>query len=241
MKTPNTQAPRIQNVSLSLVVAAFNEEDVIEQSTSEIVDYLEKNIKSWQLILVSDGSTDRTGEIIDRLAASIPHTTALHLKSNSGMGAALKEGYAHVTQEWVTMLPADGQIKPTEINKLLVDHENYDVVTSLYDNRKYTIQRKVISLVLRFLTALIVGTRARTEGNYLVRQSVLKSFPLYSDSFLLNLEIPIRAKRKKLRLNTVYISVSPRIGGYSKALAGRRVWQTFYELFLLRLQMLQGN
>lgn len=223
--------------SLSVVLAAYNEEDAVIPCAAETVEFLATHVDDWELIVVNDGSTDGTARLIRDFAAHSPRIRDLHLAHNSGMGAALKAGYAAARKEWITMLPADGQIKPREIQKLLAHAADSDVVTSLYDNLPRNPYRRVISLGLRALTALIVGTRAKTEGNYLVRRDLLRTFPLHSDSFLLNLEIPIRAKRGGHRVTTTYISVSPRIAGISKAVTPRRLSQTFADLFRLRWVM----
>lgn len=236
MNIHNNQAPS-NAISLSVVLAAYNEEDCIVAFCEQVQVFLEEHFHDWELIVVNDGSTDNTRSLVETFAFKKPRVKFAHLQKNSGMGAALKVGYRLATKDWVTMLPADGQIQPKEILKLTIHHEQTDLVTTLYQNREYTLFRKVVSLGLRFLTAFIVGTRARTEGNYLVKRSVLDSFDLRSDSFLLNLEIPIRAKKAGCRVKTVYILVSPRLGGVSKAVTGRRVFHTFYELFLLRLAM----
>ena len=218
---------------LSIVLAAYNEEDAIQECVQEVLSYARG--RDVEIILVNDGSTDKTGPLIDSMEASHPGLIrSVHLPQNRGMGAALKAGYAMVTRPWVTMLPADGQIKPVEIDKLLALSTDADVVTTLYGNRPVAPVRRLISLALRALTVLIVGTRAKTEGNYLVRREVLSRFNLHSDSFLLNLEIPIRAKRAGLRVKTATISVSPRIAGVSKAVTPRRITDTFVELFELR-------
>ena len=81
------------------------------------------------------------------------------------------------------------------------------------------------------------GPRARTEGIYLVRREVLQSLGATSNSFLLNLEIPIRAKRAGYRVKTVFMSVHDRIAGHSKATSFKRIQQTFTELFRLRVRM----
>jgi hypothetical protein len=135
------------------------------------------------------------------------------------------------------MMPADGQIDAFEFLGFFAVASEADLVTSLYSNRLYSPVRNVLSFGLRILTAVIVGTRARTEGSYMVRRAVLQRLGAQSHSFLLNLEIPIRAKRAGFRVETVYMKVHERVAGSSKAVTLGRVGQTFRELFKLRLKM----
>jgi glycosyltransferase involved in cell wall biosynthesis len=226
--------------SLSIVMAAFDEEDALPACVERTLAFLRSHIPDGELILVDDGSKDGTPALVDRLAAQHPGlVVGLHLEKNSGMGAALLLGFAAARKDWVTMMPADGQIDAFELLDFFAAAErtNADLVTSLYRNREYTPARWALSLGLRALTATIVGTRARTEGIYLVRRAVLERLGARSHSFLLNLEIPIRAKRGGYRVETIHMNVHERIAGASKATSAARIRQTFVELFRLRVQM----
>lgn len=224
-------------MSLSIVMAAFNEEDALPACVDRNLAFLRAHVDDGELIIVDDGSSDGTPALIDALEAAHPEVRAVHLARNSGMGAALLAGFAVARKAWVTIMPADGQIDPFDLLEFFRVAPEADLVTSLYRNREYPLGRKVLSLGLRALTTAIVGTRARTEGIYLVRRAVLEELGASSHSFLLNLEIPIRAKRDGFRVASVYMNVHPRSAGQSKATSYKRVAQTFEELFKLRLRM----
>jgi dolichol-phosphate mannosyltransferase len=225
--------------SLSIVMAAFDEEDALPACVDRTLAFLRAHIPDGELIIVDDGSKDGTPALIDRLAREHAEIVALHLERNSGMGAALLRGFAAARKDWVTIMPADGQIDAFELLDFFAaaEREGADLVTSLYRNRQYSPARWALSLGLRALTTAIVGTRARTEGIYLVRRAVLERLGARSQSFLLNLEIPIRAKRGGFRVETIQMNVHERIAGASKATSAARIRQTFVELFRLRVQM----
>jgi glycosyltransferase involved in cell wall biosynthesis len=225
--------------SLTVVVPAYNEEDALPPTAERILDFLRAHVTAPELILVDDGSTDTTPQVIDQLAALHPEIRALHLDRNRGMGAALQRGYAEATADWITMLPADGQIDPSSLPAFFTAarEDAADLVTSIYQNRRYPPHRKILSVGLRALTAVIVGTRARTEGTYLVRRDVLERLGARSDSFMLNLEIPIRAKRAGYRVSTIAIDVHDRVAGESKAATPGRIAHTLRELINLRIRL----
>lgn len=229
--------PHMAGRSLSIVMAAYNEEAALPACVERTLAFLREHVDDGELILVDDGSTDGTGALVDRLATEHPEIVACHLDRNRGMGAALLRGFAEARKEWVTILPADGQLDPYDLVAFFAVADDADLVTSLYRNRRYPLHRKVLSVGLRALTAVVVGTRARTEGTYLVRRAVLEQLGARSHSFLLNLEIPIRARRAGFRVRTVYMNVHDRIAGESKATSAARIRQTFVELFRLRLTL----
>ncbi|MEZ4435160.1 MAG: glycosyltransferase family 2 protein [bacterium] len=225
--------------ALTVVVPAYNEEDALPPTAARILAFLRAEVADGELIIVDDGSSDGTPAVVDRLAAEHPEVTAIHLAKNSGMGAALQAGYAAATRDWITMLPADGQIDPSSLPAFFAAarDEGADLVTSVYKNRRYPPHRKILSVGLRLLTAAIVGTRARTEGTYMVRRDVLERLGARSDSFMLNLEIPIRARRGGYRVATIAIDVHDRVAGHSKAATPGRIAHTLRELVALRLRI----
>jgi glycosyltransferase involved in cell wall biosynthesis len=223
--------------SLTIVVAAFNEEGAIEPCLRRCLAFLCEHIEEGEVIVVDDGSTDRTGGIIDELAAEEPEVRAFHLPRNMGMGAALLRGYGEARGQWVTMLPGDGQLDPYELLGFFAAAEEADLVTSLYRNRRYPLHREILSRGLRATTALIVGAKAQSEGTYLVRRSVLEKLRPRSHSFLLNQEIPIRAQLSGYRVRTVHMNVNDRTHGRSKAAAPMRVARTLADHFALRADL----
>lgn len=218
-------------------MAAFNEEEALPVCAERTLAFLDAHVSDGELIIVNDGSSDRTAEVIRELESADPRVVGRHLEQNAGMGAALLDGYGVASKEWIAMMPADGQIDAFEFLEFFKVADDADVVTSLYSNREYTLLRKALSYGLRALTVAVVGTRARTEGSYMVRRSILETLGATSHSFLLNLEIPIRAKRAGYRVATVYMKVHERVAGESKAVNLGRITQTFGELFKLRLRM----
>lgn len=139
--------------------------------------------------------------------------------------------------EWITILPADGQLDAFDLLTFFAAAADADLVTSRYRNRHYPLGRQTLSLGLRALTALIVGAYVPSEGAYLIRREVLHELNPRSRSFLLNLEIPIRARRGGFRIETVTTSVHDRSAGESKAATPRRILNTFLDHFSLRVML----
>ena len=220
--------------SLSAVMAAYDEAENLRPVVAEVLAFLREQVADPELIIVDDGSTDGTGPIADDLARVEPGVIAVHHDRNRGIGAALKTGFARATKQWVTILPADGQIAPWEIALFFDDALDADLVTSVYRARHDGGYRKVLSWGLRAATRLVAGADVRSEGIYVVRRDVLAELPLESDSFFLNLELPLRAARAGKRVRTVTMTARPRRAGRSKSSALRHVAIVFGELVRYR-------
>ena len=235
--------------ALTVVIAAYQEEEALPLLIDELYADLAE-VGYLEVVVVNDGSTDGTAEVMGRLAPPEGRRGRLrcvHLPQNAGMGAALKAGYALAECPWVTFLPGDGQIRPRELLKLCAEVEveagaeagaergGVRLITTRYTNRRYTPLRWLLSRGLRFLSALIVGTRVASEGSYLIERGLLRGLPLTSNSFMLNLELPIRVAREGHAVGLAWIEVRERLGGVSSAARVGRVWRTLRDLVALRL------
>lgn len=100
---------------LSVVVPAFNEAARLEECVRELAAFLAAQARPWELIIVDDGSTDGTRELLDRLAAVTPGVAPLHLERNRGKGAALREGFRRARGRWIVFTDCDLSTPPGEI------------------------------------------------------------------------------------------------------------------------------
>ncbi|QQR91887.1 MAG: glycosyltransferase family 2 protein [Myxococcales bacterium] len=175
-------------VKLSIVVFAYNESENIPPVMTELISWLRANPVSSEIVFVDDGSTDTSLEIAKRSLAGIEHRCLRH-KQRSGIGAALKTGVAAARGEWVSFLPADGQIPPEALGILMSSqYENKsNIVFSVYENRNDGVHRKILSWGVRTLIFLLLGVRLKSDGPYLFRRLLFNRKKLPSDSFFLNL------------------------------------------------------
>ncbi|MGH9318936.1 MAG: glycosyltransferase family 2 protein [Vicinamibacteria bacterium] len=106
---------------VSLLVPAYNESALIEKNLAVLCDYL-KSIESeyrWELVVVNDGSTDRTGELADAFAESHENVRVLHHPSNFGLGQALRFGFRNCRGDYIVTLDLDLSYAPEHIAELL--------------------------------------------------------------------------------------------------------------------------
>lgn len=145
----------------SVVIPAFNEEDVIQQSLDRIIEM--QLHKRYEIILVDDGSDDRTLEIISQYPVKV-----LRHHVNKGYGAALKTGIRHSQGERVIIMDSDGQHDPVYIEEIEGMLENYDMVIGERSPGSHQVKRRK------------AGKRLiRRMGQYLVEQKL----PDYNSGF----------------------------------------------------------
>ena len=104
------------------MIPAFNEAAILHANLSRIVAYLRtlETRYRWEIVAIDDGSTDGTGEILDRFAAATPGVWAYHHITNFGLGQALKFGFSLCNGDYVVTLDADLSYEPAYI-EVLVD------------------------------------------------------------------------------------------------------------------------
>ena len=116
---------------ISIIVPAFNEEGSIKDTVSQILDVISSECINGEVIIVDDGSTDRTGQILDELSRNTNRVKVLHHRKNLGKTEALAKGFNQSKGDVIIFFDADLQYDPKDIpryiEKILVD--NYDVVT----------------------------------------------------------------------------------------------------------------
>lgn len=226
--------------TLSVIVLAYDEEENVGPVIAELRAWLDDHEPDAEIVVVDDGSTDATAERARRALAGSVGRVVRHA-ANRGMGAGLKTGVAAARGEWVTFLPADGQIAPEAIGVLRAAAEpGVLAVFSVYDHRDDGAARRVLSLGVRALIQVVHGVRMRSDGPYLFRRSLFDPAQLEPDTFFLNFEFPIRVIGAGLPTRTVTIACRPRRAGASKTARPGRALGVARDLVRMRARVAGG-
>ncbi len=228
---------------LSLVVFAFNEGENVPAVLGEIVAWLRGRGAVYELLFVDDGSTDDTRAAAQQVLADDPRGKVLSHDRNRGIGAALKTGVRAATLPWVSFLPCDGQIAPSELGALCAaaERDQVPVVFSVYRDRDDGLQRTLLSAAIRVLMLGLFGVRMRSDGPYLFKRELFDADVLEPDTFFLNFEFPIRTLRQGVSCSTESIHCSPRRAGASKSTGLRRIVGVARDLLDLRARLWAGR
>jgi glycosyltransferase involved in cell wall biosynthesis len=225
---------------LSIIVFAYNEANNIAPVLRELRDYLAAEKIDAQLVFVDDGSSDGSLEVARKVLAGARAQLLRH-EHNRGIGAALKTGVVRCEADWVTFMPADGQVPPLAISTLMAAAQDgrVDLVFSTYDARDDGLHRTLLSFGVRALIAVVHGVLLRCEGPYLFRRALFEPERLPPDTFFLNFEFPIRMLLAGKRTRNVVIECRKRRAGESKSTGVRRIVGVARELLDFRVRRLR--
>ncbi len=157
-RAPGTVAPEV-----SVVVPVFNEEGTLRQLYADVSEVLAG--ESYELVLVDDGSTDRSAEILQELASEHPEIVVVELSRNFGQHPAVIAGFSVARGRYLVTLDADLQNPPGEIPRLLAElRSGHDVVGSVRRRRRDPWVRKQVSALVNRVTTASIGVGMRDYG-----------------------------------------------------------------------------
>ncbi len=206
-----------ETLDLSIVVPLFNEESSVRPLVDAVTGALSEQ-RSWELILVDDGSVDATSRIAEAIARSRPRVHLLKLARNYGQTAAMQAGFDHARGAVVVSMDGDLQNDPRDVPRLIDKlNEGYDLVVGYRKRRQdKLLTRKVPSVAANLIVRWITGLAIRDNGCSLkaYRRELLDRMRLYSD---LHRFIPaVAAGMAGARIAEVAVRHHPRRYGQSK-------------------------
>ena len=152
-----------ESPEISIVVPVFNEDGGLQHLVDELVRVLQG--ETFELVLVNDGSTDRSGVILHDLARQRPEVVVVELARNFGQHAAVVAGFSVTRGQWVVTLDADLQNPPEEVPRLIEAlRAGHDVVGSVREDRQDHWLRKQVSSMVNTVTTVSIGVGMRDYG-----------------------------------------------------------------------------
>jgi glycosyltransferase involved in cell wall biosynthesis len=218
---------------LSVAILAYNEAESIERAARRCSGVLESCGRSYELVLVNDGSEDGTRDIMERLVGQLPHCRTIHHPRNLGIGAGIRTCYFGTVGQWATWFPADLQADPAELLRLLGHLSDCDVLVTYRDarRRRETRLRKLISFTDRTLVRLLFGVALRDlHWVRIFRREILERMLLASNSPFIDTEMILCARKMGARLKEVALADHPRTCGTARGASLRNLVQAVTEL-----------
>ena len=204
-------------LDLSVVVPLYNEEESLPHLVEQLLAALRPSGERFELVLVNDGSSDRTAEVLERLSRDIPELVGVVLRKNYGQTAAMAAGFDVAQGEVIVSLDGDLQNDPADIPMLLAKlREGYDLVSGWRHQRQdAALQRKLPSKIANRLIGRVTGVRLHDYGCSLKAYSrdVLSDMRLYGE---LHRFLPALAFIEGARITEVKVNHRARQFGSSK-------------------------
>ncbi len=204
-------------VAISIVVPIFNEEESLPYLVKQLLEVMHPMGETFELVLVNDGSTDRSSEILKKLSIDFPELVGVLLRKNYGQTAAMAAGFDISTGEIVVTLDGDLQNDPSDI-PLLVNklRDGFDLVSGWrFQRQDAAISRKLPSKIANRLIGKVTGVRLNDYGCSLkaYRREVLTDMRLYGE---LHRFLPVLANIEGARITEVKVNHRARQFGSSK-------------------------
>ena len=228
---PDLPAP--EQPWLSVVIPAFNEEPNVEACYRELVEVLERLGHPFEVVVVDDGSTDRTPEILRVLAAADPRLRLVRLRRNAGQTAALDAGFRTARGPVVVTMDADLQNDPRDIPTLLAALESADAACGWRVDRRDRWTKRVASRIANGVRRRFTGDGVHDTGCTLkaFRRTALDRLKLYRG---MHRFLPALLIMERFRVVEVPVRHRPRHAGTSKYGNWGRLWVGLTDLWAVR-------
>jgi len=227
--------------SLSIVIPAYNEAENVENTVEDISGVAQTLGVDYEIILVNDGSRDRTGEIGRELEERIPNFRLVEHYPNRGYGGALKAGFEAATKEWIAFFPADNQFRFEEIERLMekAEEAEADIVSGYRADRQDPFIRKLNAYGWNTLVRLLFGRLCRDIdcGFKLFRRELLEHVNIVSDGAMIDTEFLAGARARGFKIAEVPVTHLPRTAGEATGANLRVIVKAFQDLVRFRRRL----
>ncbi len=169
----------------SIIVPAFNEEKLITDSIDSLVDNFESTNTNYEILVFNDGSTDRTGEIIDEISKKNKNVRAIHRKVNRGIGASTREAIKIAKGDCIGWFPGDNSITKESYRELIVFAKSMSediLITYSKNNRKRPFLRRNLSNIYTALLNFLFRLNLKYyNGASILPVDVVRKFNLQAN------------------------------------------------------------
>ncbi len=183
-------------MNLSILIPIYNEEESLPELESWIRQVVEPMGLSYEILMVDDGSSDRSWEIIQALSTQNPCVVGIKFRRNYGKSAALNVGFTHAKGKVIITMDADLQDSPEEIPALyrMIMEDKFDLVSGWKQKRHDPISKTIPSKFFNWITRIVSGIRLNDFncGLKAYRQEVVKSIEVFGE---MHRYIPLLAKQ----------------------------------------------
>ena len=220
-------------VSISIVLPAYNEEVVIATTVRRVFLALSRMVADFEILVVNDGSKDRTGAIVGAIAAQEPRVRLITHQVNQGAGAALVSGFMRASKAYTFYMDADGQFDINDLVRLLPYLGEYDGVFGYRFDRQDPWMRKFNAWCWNKVVRFVFNLRVRDIdcAFKVFRTDYFRQVVLEARGALLLTEVVYKFARAGYNYTEVPVRHLPREGGNPTGAKPSVILRAFKELF----------
>lgn len=225
--------------AISVFFPTYNEEANIAKTVKNAANVLKKYFKDWEILVINDGSTDKTESIVVDLSEKEPRIKLLNHKVNRGYGASLKTGFYNSRYPWIAFTDSDGQFDFSEITNLIEKQKvtNADLVIGYYKKRQVSKFKIITSKMWEIAVMLLFGLHVKDIdcGFKLISKKVIDKIPKLESErgAFISSEFLIKARKYGFKIVEIAVTHYPRTAGKGTGRDIRVIIQSFVDLFRL--------
>jgi len=204
-----------ERAKISVIMPAYNEEKHIEACFNKVTETLREYGQPFEIILEEDGSTDKTPEIMDKLAGKHPYVKTLHFPKRMGKGFGIRRCFEAAQGKYLVLIDSDLEYPPEKIRDFLDKMNGHDIVVGhrrIWKNQKkgnVKAVRAYLSRIHRMLVKKLFGINLQDyqSGLKVFKRKVIEAIqPLTSNGFEIDSEILIKAQRRDFKIGFIPIT-----------------------------------
>jgi len=220
---------------ISVFLPSHNEEGNVERVVRSYLAELPRVADDYEVIVVDDGSKDRTGEIAERLAAEDSHVKVVRHPVNRGYGGAVISGIRAATMPYVLLCDGDGQFDPADLERLTPFVPEYDVVAGRRAHRADPLMRRINGKAWTTLVRVLLGITITDIdcGFKLFKREKLDGMELRAHGAMISTELMARVAGRDAKVKEVNVQHLPRLAGEQSGANLKVVARAFKELIAL--------
>jgi glycosyltransferase involved in cell wall biosynthesis len=226
--------------SLTVVLPAHNEEGNIETTVEKCVSYLGKNVGDYEVVVVNDGSSDRTREIVEAISSANPNVVLVNHETNKGYGSALRSGFDKSSKDYIFFMDSDGQFDISDLGRMIPDAGPSKAVIGYREDRADSHIRSINAWLYGLYIYFVFGLKVKDMdcAFKIFPKSAYESVkPIKSEGALFSAEFLIKLKRKGFTFKEVPVRHFPRVFGSQTGANMRVIIKMFKESWKLRNEL----
>jgi len=234
MSSPSSQSERLRP-GLSILIPAYNEQELLEGSLAQIRAAAAEACDDFELVVVDDGSGDRTGQILDALAAADERIRAFHHERNRGIGGGITTAGREALCDRAIICPVDSPLSATQLKAFLAA-SGPDVIVVGYRPERlgYRGWQQFGSAVYHALACALLGLRLRDiNWIHLYPTRLFAELNIEFGGIVYLAEVLAKARRLGYRFVEIESPMAARISGVATISKPKTIWRTFWDLWRL--------